>query len=152
MYMKEIQPAQRRLVLSVSLAVTVGTFLGQCIVAAGQASTADTTKLPAPSTQQGVTYNSHIKPIFEQSCVRCHGPERQKASLRLDNLGDVLRGGEDGKVIQPGKSAESRLVHRVAHLGEKDKFMPPPENKAGIPPLTKEQISLIRAWIDQGAK
>jgi hypothetical protein len=30
--------------------------------------------------------------------------------------------------------------------------MPPPGNKAGIPRLTPEQVGLIRAWIDQGAK
>jgi hypothetical protein len=44
------------------------------------------------------------------------------------------------------------LVHNIAYAGAPDGYMPPPRNKANIPPLTKEQIGLVRAWIDQGAK
>jgi mono/diheme cytochrome c family protein len=112
----------------------------------------DTSKLPPPSDKKGVTYAADIKPIFEKSCVKCHGPEKQKAKLRLDTLEAALKGGEDGKVIEPGDSANSMLVHNVAHIGDEDMFMPPPDNKDKIPQLTKEQVGLIRAWIDQGAK
>jgi len=114
--------------------------------------TVDPSKLPAASSKPGVTYAADIKPIFEKSCIKCHGPEKQKGKLRVDSLDAVLKGGEDGKVIEPGDSAGSVLVHNVAHLGDPDDYMPPPKNKAGIPPLTTEQIALIRAWIDQGAK
>jgi hypothetical protein len=89
----------------------------------------DISKLPPASDQKGV-----------------------KAKLRLDTIEGALKGSENGKVIEPGKSADSVLVHNVAHLGNEDDFMPPPDNKAKIPPLTKDQIGLIRAWIDQGAK
>jgi hypothetical protein len=70
----------------------------------------------------------------------------------LDTLENVLKGAAGEKVVQPGKSAESVLVHNVARLGEEDMWMPPPDNKDKIPPLTREQIGLIRAWVDQGAK
>ena len=112
----------------------------------------DTSKLPPASDQKGVTYAKDVKPIFEKSCVKCHGAEKPKAKLRLDSLEGALKGGEDGKVIVTGNSAESMLVHNIAHLGNEDDYMPPPDNKAKIPPLTKDQIGLIRAWIDQGAK
>ena len=112
----------------------------------------DVSKLPPPATKTGVTYAADIQPIFEKSCVKCHGAERPKARLRLDSLAGALKGSEHGKVIDPGKSAGSKLVVNVAHLGDEDDFMPPPNNKANIPPLTPEQIGLIRAWIDQGAK
>jgi mono/diheme cytochrome c family protein len=112
----------------------------------------DVSKLPPPSDKTGVTYAADIKPIFEASCVKCHGAEKPKGKLRLDSLEGALKGGADGKVIEPGKSAESMLVHNIAQIGDEDDFMPPPNNKAKIPPLTKEQIGLIRAWIDQGAK
>ena len=112
----------------------------------------DASKLPPASTKQGVTYTSDIKPIFEKSCTKCHGAEKQKGKLRLDSLETALKGGEDGKVIEPGNSAGSILVANVAHVGDEDEYMPPPDNKDKIPPLTKEQIGLIRAWIDQGAK
>jgi cytochrome c5 len=112
----------------------------------------DVSKLPPPSDKKDVTYAKDVKPIFEKSCIKCHGSEKQKAKLRLDSLEAALKGGEDGKVIEAGKSADSMLVHNIAHLGDEDLFMPPPDNKDKIPPLSKEQIGLIRAWIDQGAK
>ena len=112
----------------------------------------DVSKLPPASSQKGVTYAKDIKPIFDKSCVSCHGAEKQKAKLRLDSLAATLKGGEDGKVIEPGNSAKSMLVHNVARVGDEDKWMPPPDNKAKIPQLTAEQVGLIRAWIDQGAK
>jgi len=112
----------------------------------------DVSKIPPPSDKTGVTYTTDIKPIFDHSCINCHGVEKTKAKLRLDSLAGALKGGEDGKVVIPGKSVESMLVHNIAHVGDPDDYMPPPKNKANIPPLTKEQIGLIRAWIDQGAK
>jgi len=112
----------------------------------------DVSKLPPPSTAKDLTYAKDIKPIFDKSCIKCHGSEKQKGKLRLDSLPDALKGGEDGKVILPGDSAGSILVHNVAHVGDEDEYMPPPDNKDRIPPLTPEQIGLIRAWIDQGAK
>jgi len=112
----------------------------------------DVSKIPPASDKKGVTYAADIKPIFEKSCVKCHGPEKQKGKLRLDTLSAALKGGEDGKVVEVGESAKSMLVHNVAHVGDEDMFMPPPDNKDKIQPLTKEQVGLIRAWIDQGAK
>jgi hypothetical protein len=112
----------------------------------------DVSKIPPASDKKGVTYEADIKPIFEKSCVKCHGAEKQKGKLRLDSLAATLKGGEDGKVIEAGNSAKSMLVHNVAHVGDEDMFMPPPDNKDKIQPLTKEQVGLIRAWIDQGAK
>ncbi len=112
----------------------------------------DVSKIPPASDKKGATYEVDIKPIFEKSCIKCHGSERQKGKLRLDSLAATLKGGEDGKVVEVGDSAKSMLVHNVAHVGDEDMFMPPPDNKDKIPPLTKEQIGLIRAWIDQGAK
>jgi mono/diheme cytochrome c family protein len=112
----------------------------------------DVSKLPPASTQKDVTFAKDIKPIFEKACVKCHGAERPKAKLRLDNLEGALKGSADGKVIEPGDSAKSTLVHSVAQIGDQDYWMPPPDNKDKIPPLTKEQVGLIRAWIDQGAK
>ena len=112
----------------------------------------DTSKLPPASDKAGVTYASDIKAIFDKACIKCHGAEKQKGKLRLDSLADTLKGGEEGKILEPGKSAASSLVHSVARLGDEDFWMPPPDNKAKIPPLTAAQVGLIRAWIDQGAK
>ncbi len=108
----------------------------------------DLSKIPAASKKEGVTFAKDIQPIFEKSCYKCHGPEKQKAKLRLDSLAATLKGGEDGPNVIPKESAKSSLVHSVARLVEDDAM--PPEGKGD--PLTNEQVGLIRAWIDQGAK
>ncbi len=112
----------------------------------------DPGKLPPASTRQGLTFETDIKPIFENSCVKCHGAEKPKAKLRLDSREAIIKGSENGKVIEPGNSGKGVLVYAVSHLLKEDEWMPPPANKLKIKPLTKEQIGLIRAWIDQGAK
>jgi hypothetical protein len=112
----------------------------------------DASKLPPAATKSGVTYASDIKAIFEKSCVKCHNAEKPKAKLNLTTLAGALKGSGDGKVIEPGHSAKSQLVASVARIGEEDDWMPPKDNKAKIGPLTTEQVGLIRAWIDQGAK
>ncbi len=109
----------------------------------------DVTKLPPAVDAKGVTYAKDIKPIFEKSCFKCHGSEKQKGKLRVDSLPAVLKGGEVGKVVEPGNSANSILVHNVARIGDEDDWMPPTDKGD---PLSKAQVGLIRAWIDQGAK
>ena len=113
----------------------------------------DTSKLPPASDQKGVTYEKDIKPIFEKTCFKCHGEEKQKGKLRLDSLAATLKGGENGPNVIPGKSADSQLVHAVARIMPEDDENMPPEKKDGtIEAMSKENIGLIRAWIDQGAK
>jgi mono/diheme cytochrome c family protein len=114
----------------------------------------DPNSLPPVSPQKGVTYAADIQPIFADSCYPCHGPKAQKpkGKLRLDTLEAVRKGGEDGLVVIPGDSAKSVLVAQISFLGDPDDYMPPPKNKDHLKQLTKEQIGLIRAWIDQGAK
>lgn len=115
---------------------------------------ADEAKLPPASTKTGVTFATDIKPIFDASCVKCHSGQKAKAHLHLDTLEGTLNGGKNGKdkVVVAGDSAKSDLVKMVAHIGDPEGWMPPTKNRAGIGPLTTEQIGLIRAWIDQGAK
>ena len=59
----------------------------------------DLSKLPPAGQQEGVTYEKDIKPLFEASCLRCHGAERPRGGLRLDSLEAALKGSNDGKVI-----------------------------------------------------
>jgi mono/diheme cytochrome c family protein len=108
--------------------------------------------LPPAATKTGVTYATDIKPIFDATCVKCHDSTKPKqgAKLSLDTLEGALKGDRDGKVITPGDSAHSDLVLSVAHVGDDPMlFMPKGKNTKK---LTDDQIGLIRAWIDQGAK
>lgn len=145
----------------------------------------DVTKLPAPAAKKGITYAKDIRPLLEASCFGCHGEAKQKGDLRLDSREAVLKGGEDGKVVDPGNSKKSLLVIAAAQLND-DVAMPPkmkpgrggpggpggpgggPNRPPGGPPppgggqrggfgpppkpLTAEQVGLLRAWVDQGAK
>lgn len=135
------------LVATLSLAIVTAVAADK-----GKKPAVDASKLPPVSTKSNVTYAADIKPMFEKSCVRCHGEQKPKAHLRLDSLEGIQKGSEDGKVVIPGDSAGSVLVHNISHLGDPDDYMPPPHNKAGIGPLSNDQIGVVRAWIDQGAK
>jgi len=130
---------------------TILSFLGAAAFVASSVA-ADNT-LPPASDKKDVTYATDIKAILDKSCIRCHGADKPKAKLNLTTLETALKGGKDGAVIKPGNSAESPLVLSIAHLTkDHDGWMPPEHNKANIPALTADQIGLIRAWIDQGAK
>jgi hypothetical protein len=121
--------------------------LGLAIAFASALSAAevDVTKLPLPATNK-IDYLRDIKPILDQACLKCHGPEKPKSKFRIDDRDALLKGGENGVDVKPGHSAASPLIHYVARLVE-DMEMPPPGKGD---PLTAEQIGLLRAWIDQG--
>jgi len=104
-----------------------------------------TGELP-PAATKAIDFSRDIKPIFAARCYECHGPKEATGGLQLHRHADALEGGDNGPVFIAGKSAESRLVRYVAQL-EAGYEMPPEGD-----PLSAEQIGLLRAWIDQGAK
>jgi mono/diheme cytochrome c family protein len=125
---------------------------GFAAAVSAQDATPATPTLPPASTNTNVTYATDIKPIFDANCVKCHDGTKPRvaAKLALDTLTGALKGSRDGKVVTVGDSAHSDLVLSVAHMGDNpDSFMP---RGKGARKLTDEQIGLIRAWIDQGAK
>jgi len=105
--------------------------------------------IPPAATKAEVTFDVDIKPIFGAACIECHGEKKQKGELRLDTREATIKGGEEGPIFEIGRSEESVLVMNVARAGSEDDWMPPIDKGD---PLTLEQIALIRAWIDQGAK
>ena len=122
------------------------------LIAAEKKAEWNVSKLPPASDKKGLTYEKDIKPLLEKSCVKCHSGEKPKSKYRMDSLASVIKGGESGDAaIIPGNSAKSPLVAQVSGLIE-DMEMPPTDKRDKYPALTKEQIGLIRAWIDQGAK
>src|SRR5688500_13482445 len=77
-----------------------------------------------PAAHRSVDYERDVRPLFVKHCYSCHGPDKQRAGLRLDRKADALRGGDDGAVIVPGKGADSPLVRLTAGL-DADRVMPP---------------------------
>src|SRR5262245_39588382 len=127
-------------------------FLGLCLVSLTSRPISAEDK-PAPSSRplrapaaDSVEFQRDIRPIFANRCVTCHGPNKQKGGLRLDDPITALKGGNSGAVIVPRDSAKSRLLMVVAGLDSELKM--PPQGQS----LSARQVGLIRAWIDQGAK
>lgn len=135
----------RLFVPSVALAA-LSVFLTGC---SGNSEAARPGTIPPPAELANVTFDEHIKPIFEGACFKCHGAEKQKAGLRLDSRDAAAKGGEEGVIFEVGKSADSMLVRNIARVGDEEHWMPPIDKGK---PLTLEQVALVRAWIDQGAK
>jgi mono/diheme cytochrome c family protein len=120
------------------LTVGIGGVLGAILVASPQAS-------PPPKVEKAkIDYQRDIAPLFQTRCYSCHGPAQQTNGLRLDVRAAAMAGGVSGAPIKPGKSAESRLIQLVSGTG---KIVMPPVG----PRLSEEQVSLLRAWIDEGA-
>ncbi|MCH8043684.1 MAG: PSD1 domain-containing protein [Planctomycetes bacterium] len=116
---------------------------------AGAITAADThAESPKPPTGRTtkVDFERQILPIFRARCFECHGPKEQEARLRLDVRRIVFSGGETGPAVTPGDSAGSLLIKRVLAKDEDERM--PPEGK----PLSADEIALVRAWIDAGAK
>src|SRR5678816_4902616 len=91
-------------------------------------------------------FNRDVRPILAEHCFSCHGPEKQKGGLRLDQKSSVFKGGDSGvPALVSGRSAGSELIKRVISA----------DPKACMPekgdPLRPEQIALLKRWIDEGA-
>jgi hypothetical protein len=95
-----------------------------------------------PGSPEARFFEEQVRPVLVERCVSCHGPEKQKAGLRLDSLVGLLRGGESGAAITPGEPDESNLVMAIRHDG----WEMPPDGK-----LPAAQIAAITEWVQRGA-
>lgn len=86
-----------------------------------------------------VDFVRDIQPIFRANCYTCHSGEKPLGKTRFDAKATALT------VIVPGRSAESRMIHRL--LGQHDE----PRMPFQQPPLPEATIALLRRWIDEGA-
>jgi len=100
-----------------------------------------------PAASLPVDFARDIAPVFAARCLSCHGPNKQRGGFRLDSLEALLKHGDDGPRLVPGKSTESPLVLLLARTDE-DR-MPPPDKGDALEATT---IGKIRAWVDAGAK
>ncbi len=103
----------------------------------------DISKLPVAAGHR-VDFKKEIQPLFEESCIKCHGRGKANGGWRLDTRSTALEPGDSGVAIVVGKGAESRLLHLVAGT-DPDDVMPQKGKR-----WTVEQVALVRAWIDQG--
>ena len=115
---------------------------------------------PARAAEAPIDFASQIQPILKDSCVKCHSldnPRKTAAGgLRLDDKAAALKGGKIGGDIVPGDSSKSLmyklLLGPTTVNGKKVDAMPKARRGEEPKHLTKDQIDLIKNWIDQGAK
>ena len=102
---------------------------------------------PIPNVQEAFAYSDIIQPLLQSKCYSCHGKNKQKGRLRMDDTLRLMKGGKDGLVIKPGNAEKSEMVRRTSLPREDDDHMPPKEK----PQLTRDQVALIHWWIATGA-
>ncbi len=99
------------------------------------------TATAAQASAAGVSFARDVMPIFEKSCIKCHGGEKTEALLSLKDYAGVMAGSENGPVVKPGVAAESSLVTLVQQ-GK----MPKRANR-----LPDNQIKILADWVNAGA-
>lgn len=102
---------------------------------------------PIPNVQEAMVYSDIIQPVLQTRCYSCHGKNKQKGKLRMDDSLRLMKGGKDGPVILPGNAEKSEMVKRLSLPRGDDDHMPPTEK----PQPTEQEIALIHWWIAAGA-
>ena len=100
----------------------------------------------AADDSKPITYDDHIAPILKRHCFQCHGESKQEAGLNLASYSSAIKGGSGGAVVVSGRSSTSRLFKAITAEDPAERM--PPEND----PLSKDQIALIKAWIETGLR
>ncbi len=94
-----------------------------------------------------VDFSHDIVPILREHCAACHTGDKKKGGLSMNSRSDLMAGGENGKAILAGKSAESAMIKAILST-DPDTQMPPPDAKQKRVPA--ERVALLKAWIDAG--
>ncbi len=89
-------------------------------------------------------FETRVRPVIFDRCLDCHGREKSKGGLRLDSREAMLKGGESGPVVLPGKPDSSRLIAAIRYDGD---VQMPPKGK-----LKEEEIAALSEWVKRGAQ
>ncbi len=95
-----------------------------------------------PNPEHLKFFEAKVRPLLLQRCIGCHGEEQQKGSLRLDSLSAVLKGGDSGPAVVPGKPDESLLVEAIRY----ESFEMPPSEQ-----LAATDLATLVRWVEIGA-
>jgi WD40 repeat protein/mono/diheme cytochrome c family protein len=109
-----------------------------CLADGGVARGADE---PAPAGK--VSFYRQVRPILQRQCSGCHQAAKAGGNFVLTTHAALLKGGEQGAAVVPGKPDEGALIDNIT--GEKPAM--PPKG----PVLPKDQVALISKWIAEGA-
>jgi hypothetical protein len=88
-------------------------------------------------------FEARVRPVLAEHCLECHGAEKSKGGLRLDGRASMLKGGDGGPAVVPGKPEQSALVDAIRYDGE---VQMPPKGK-----LKDADIAALTDWVKRGA-
>ena len=89
-------------------------------------------------------FETKVRPLLQEHCVKCHGGEKTKGGLKLTTRQGLLQGGDSGPAVDLKNFAKSRLVVAISYEDE-DLQMPPKQK------LETAQIAVLRKWVEMGA-
>ena len=109
--------------------------------------------LPEPAAQKHtVDFTRDVAPLLDRSCAACHGGDKKKGSFSIASREGILKGGQSGDpAVHPGNSAASKLLRMITDQVE-DLEMPPLSKRTKYPSLTRDEVALVKAWIDEGLR
>jgi hypothetical protein len=97
--------------------------------------------------EERIDYNTHVKPILNKHCISCHGGVKQSGGFSLLFEEEAKGNTDSGQpAIIPGHSRDSEMIRRLTSEDPEERM---PYEKA---PLSKEEIEILKKWIDQGAE
>jgi hypothetical protein len=96
-----------------------------------------------PTPQALEFFENKVRPLLARKCWSCHGPQKQRAGLRLDGHAALLKGGDTGPAVIPGQPDQSLLIRAVRQDGD---LKMPPKGR-----LTAEELESLTAWVRMGA-
>ena len=98
-----------------------------------------------PTGKETVSFKEDIAPFMANICMPCHNTRRKSGGLSMENIETLLRGGDSGEVLEPGKPDSSRLYLMVA--AKEQPVMP-----QGQARITRQNFRDLRKWIEEGIK
>jgi hypothetical protein len=102
-------------------------------------------QLPIFASAAEIDFAHEIAPLIKQRCAKCHTGQEKQGSLSLNTRESLVKGGESGPAVVPGKSGASELIRRLT--SEDPDLRMPPEGS----PLSTQEIARLKSWIDAGA-
>ncbi|WP_425615311.1 c-type cytochrome domain-containing protein [Anatilimnocola sp. NA78] len=100
----------------------------------------------ATSAAEAPDYAKQVQPVLNKYCTSCHSDDEPEGKLSLQSYASLLKGGAKGAAITPGHSELSRMI--LVLTGKAQPAMPPKDSD----PPSKEELAILRSWIDAGAK
>ncbi|MBN9524033.1 PSD1 domain-containing protein [bacterium] len=96
-----------------------------------------------PAPEAVAFFETDVRPVLVAECQRCHGAKKQESGLRVDSRAALLKGGQSGPAVVPGKADRGTLLAAVRHAGE---LWMPPESK-----LAPAKVAALTKWVADGA-